>query len=237
MFEIDRNAVTRWSHKRDINALPLNVKVDCPSCGTSLVNSNLDFSQGYNQEVYHARVTCMACQRPAHFFAMNWSPDNDTKSLNARYFIDPSPRPNIYLPPDVDYLTFSPRFVEVYRQAAEAEAKGFNELVGMGYRKALEMLITDYLIAEQPDKQDTILRATLGGRIDNFIENPRLQRVARHAAWLGNDETHYDRLHPYADLDDLKTFLQLVLDWISMEVKAKALDETAAARKKAKAPQ
>jgi len=177
----------------------------------------------------------MACHQPAHLFAVNWSPADDTKSLNARYFIDPSPKPDLYLPTNVDYETFSPRFVEAYRQATEAEALGLNELVGMGYRKALEMLITDYLIAQHPDKESEIEQATLGQCIGNYIDNPQLQRAAKHASWLGNDETHYYRRHPDANTDDLRRFLHLTLDWISMEVKANSLDEAAAVRKKGKA--
>ena len=231
MLEIDRGSVTRWREKAGVNALPININVDCPSCGKSLVNSILDFSQGYNQEIYHARVTCMACQNPAHFFVVNWSPANDTASQNARIFIDPSPAPSVYLPSNIKFEAFSPRFLDVYRQAAEAEAAGLNELVGMGYRKALEMLITDYLIAQNPDKRSDIARATLSKRIERYIDTPQLQRAAKHATWLGNDETHYERLHPDASIDDLKKFLYLTLDWISMEAKAKSLDEAAALKR------
>lgn len=235
MIEVQTNLVKDWTKtQHNKPRVPIFIKVDCPSCGTSLVGFKLEFTQMSYNEVYHARANCMACRKPAHLFMVNWTPQDDPDNLKARIFIDPSPKPNVYLPTNVDYQTFSPRFVEVYRQAAEAEVMGFNELAGMGYRKALEMLLVDYLIAEQPDNQDAILRETLGNRIEKFIENPQLQRAARHAAWLGNDETHYDRRHPDADLDDLKTFLHLTLDWISMEVKAKSLDEAAAARKKAK---
>ncbi|MEK0405122.1 hypothetical protein WNX62_16005, partial [Lactiplantibacillus plantarum] len=45
----------------------------------------------------------------------------------------------------------SPRFVSVYTQSFKAERIGLAELAGMGYRKALEMLVKDYAIHKFPN--------------------------------------------------------------------------------------
>jgi hypothetical protein len=41
--------------------------------------------------------------------------------------------------------------------------------------------------------------------------------VAKRAAWLGNDETHYIRKWEDKDLDDLKKLIKLTVLWIEME--------------------
>jgi len=55
------------------------------------------------------------------------------------------------------------------------------------------------------------------------IEAARVKQMARRAAWLGNDETHYSRKWEDKDLHDLKKVLELTTDWISMEELTKSV--------------
>lgn len=50
--------------------------------------------------------------------------------------------------------TFSLKFIEIYNQALKAEAIELNEISEMGFRKALEFLIKDYVILRKPDKAE-----------------------------------------------------------------------------------
>ena len=72
-----------------------------------------------------------------------------------------------------------------------AEQLKLDQICGIGYRKALEFLLKDFLIKEHPDKKEEIQKKLLGRCIKEYIENPNLMDVAKRAAWLGNDQAHY----------------------------------------------
>ena len=50
----------------------------------------------------------------------------------------------------------SEAFVKIYNQAKIAEANDLDEIAGMGYRKALEFLIKDYLIHKNSEIKEEI---------------------------------------------------------------------------------
>lgn len=111
----------------------------------------------------------------------------------------------------------SPRFSEIYNQAFFAEQHNLLEICGVGYRKALEFLIKDYSIKNHYDKKDKIQKSPLSFCINKYINDHRIKSVAKRAAWLGNDETHYLRKWEEKSLTDLKTLINLTLHWIEME--------------------
>ncbi|MBI5787992.1 MAG: DUF4145 domain-containing protein [Candidatus Schekmanbacteria bacterium] len=86
----------------------------------------------------------------------------------------------------------------------------------MGYRKALEFLIKDYLISEAPNDatKDEIKKEFLGDTIKKRVNDPNVKSVAERAVWLGNDETHYERKWQDKDLSHLKQLIQLTIHWI-----------------------
>jgi hypothetical protein len=87
----------------------------------------------------------------------------------------------------------------------------------MGYRKALEFLIKDYLILRRPADHKTIETIMLGPCIENYVTDQKIKDIAKRATWLGNDETHYQRRWINKDLGDLKTMVSLALHWIDAE--------------------
>jgi hypothetical protein len=109
------------------------------------------------------------------------------------------------------------KFCEIYDQAHKAEEYSLLQVCGVGYRKALEFLIKDYLISKHPEDEAAIKAKPLGRCIDDDVEDPKTKAVAKRATWLGNDETHYQRLWIDKDLSDLKTLITLVLYWIEAE--------------------
>lgn len=90
----------------------------------------------------------------------------------------------------------------------------------MGYRKALEFLIKDYLTLLTPSDEDGIKKTALGNCI-NKIDNTSIKQLARRATWLGNDETHYIRKWEDKDITDLKNLIDLTCSYIIMEAKSK----------------
>jgi hypothetical protein len=111
----------------------------------------------------------------------------------------------------------SSNFCEIYNQALSAEEDGLLEICGVGYRKALEFLVKDYLIKNNADREMEIKKKFLGNCIEQDISNDNIKTMAKRAAWLGNDETHYLRKWEGKDLNDLKKLIDATLYWIEME--------------------
>ena len=111
----------------------------------------------------------------------------------------------------------SPTFVNTYNQAQFAEAQGLTEICGIGYRRALEFLVKDYLIHLSPDEEDTIKAEFLGASIKR-INNDRIKVLAERSTWIGNDETHYVRKHEDFDYTDMKRFIIAMVRYIESEL-------------------
>jgi hypothetical protein len=106
----------------------------------------------------------------------------------------------------------------MYNQALEAEARGLDNICGVGFRRSLEFLIKDYVKkGSRKEDADAIERSPLGACIGQYVSDP-VKSVAKRAAWLGNDETHYVRKWEDKDLKDLKTLIDLTVTWITSEL-------------------
>ena len=118
----------------------------------------------------------------------------------------------------------SPTFVVIYNQANRAEQNGLDQVAGPGYRKALEHLVKDFLadmyVSDQKKKNE-VLQSLLGACIEKHVDDLRLKAVAKRAAWLGNDETHYLRKWTDKDLQDLKNLVRMTVSWVDLVVTSK----------------
>jgi len=114
-------------------------------------------------------------------------------------------------------IEISSMFETIYNEAYSAEQQNLMEISGVGYRKALEFLIKDYLISNDEKSKDKIQKMRLGNCINDLVEDKRIKSVAKRAVWLGNDETHYLRKWEGKDLTDLKKLIDLTVHWIEME--------------------
>lgn len=111
----------------------------------------------------------------------------------------------------------SPNFSSIYGEAYKAEQYGLTQICGVGYRKALEFLLKDYLIADLPADRSNIEAVMLGQCIESYVTDQKIKDVAKRATWLGNDETHYKRKWIDKDLRDLKRMIDLSCHWIEAE--------------------
>lgn len=147
-------------------------------------------------------------------------PDNSTAHLagvnTLRYIIEKA------FPESINKV--SPTFCIAYNQSYQAEGNNLDQVCGPGYRKALEFLIKDFLInylfPDDEAAKEKILRSTLGKCIDDYIEEDKIKSVAKRAAWLGNDETHYYRKWTDKDLSDLKILISLTVNWIDLIIQS-----------------
>lgn len=112
----------------------------------------------------------------------------------------------------------SSQFEVIYNQSYLAEQMSLFEICGVGYRKALEFLIKDYLSGKFSSEEENIKNKNLGRCIDDYVDFEKLKMVAKRAIWLGNDETHYLRKWETKDLNDLKKLIDLTIHWIEAEI-------------------
>jgi hypothetical protein len=111
----------------------------------------------------------------------------------------------------------SPDFVGIYNQASAAEAQGWTDVAGPGFRKALEFLLKDYAIRLHPDDREWIRRAQLAQVISKHFTDPSMSVVFSRATWLGNDQTHYERRWISHDIDNLKRLIDASVLLIELE--------------------
>ncbi|MFG5393383.1 hypothetical protein ACFJX6_08420 [Enterococcus faecalis] len=113
-----------------------------------------------------------------------------------------------------------PEFKDIYEQSLEAESQGLNKIAGVGFRKSIEFLIKEYVIHKDPDSSEEVKSKFLGKVInENLSEFPKIQTLAKAAVWIGNDETHFVRVHDDKDIQDMKEFLTAAALFISAELK------------------
>ncbi|GGN67678.1 DUF4145 domain-containing protein [Oceanobacillus indicireducens] len=114
----------------------------------------------------------------------------------------------------------SPNFVEIYNQSYHSEQMELHLISGIGYRKALEFLVKDYLIYLKPEDKEEILNEQLSPCI-NMLDNHTIKEIARRASWLGNDEAHYLRKWEDKDIEDLKKLIEVTVYFIAMDIAGK----------------
>lgn len=120
----------------------------------------------------------------------------------------------------------SPSFCEIYNQAYAAQQMNLFQICGVGYRKALEFLIKDYVMSlVGEDEKAGIMRKNLSQCINENINNQNIKSVAERAVWIGNDETHYMRKWETKDVGDLTVLIELTIHWIESEVETKRILE------------
>ncbi|MEH7254289.1 hypothetical protein V7111_19385 [Neobacillus niacini] len=133
---------------------------------------------------------------------------------------------------DEEIEALSPNFVSIFNQAHHAEQEKLDLICGVAYRKALEYLIKDYVLAMYPEDETKIKTMLLQQCIQKFITQPTIKNMAERATWLGNDETHYIRKWEDKDLKDLKNLIDLTVYFISMSLKALRYQEEMVAGRK-----
>lgn len=114
----------------------------------------------------------------------------------------------------------SPDFCSIYNQAYASQQYRLNDISGMAYRKALEFLVKDYAIMLQPNDKDNIVKAPLSRCINDYIDNNRIKKLAVASAWLGNDETHYERKFKDYNIDNLVEFINAIVSFIDSDISA-----------------
>mgnify|MGYP000168601665 CR=1 FL=1 len=215
MHKLPKNAGQNWYITNNVY-VPKAVLCGCYHCG----NVPVSFAQEgktwqKREDSMYISMCCPMCNKNVHFWLrIRKNQENRDNAPNVTdIFIEP--HPPLRLNYDSRINKISPDFAEIYRQAVLAEEYGLHSLVGIGYRKALEFLLKDWMCREKPDDAEEIKKKKLGECIKIYIQDIRLKNCLERTVWLGNDETHYIREWPEKDLDDLKKLLALSLNFIA----------------------
>jgi hypothetical protein len=85
----------------------------------------------------------------------------------------------------------------------------------MGYRKAFEFLLKDYLIyVGKMNVEEAQKEHRLKVCIDLLKEDDLIHKLATNTANLGNDFSHYYRKMVDKEILDLKHLINTLVDWI-----------------------
>ena len=207
-----------------LNSTTYYVSIDepaeCPICKHSLKPSILHKELIFdNNDKINLYVTylCTHCYKPfiCQFTQFDKEPNKQHSYVSDNLSLI---EPNTFQKRsfDVCIKEISPDFVDIYNQAFEAEHRHLDQISGIGYRKALEFLIKDFLIKHEHKEIEKVNPTALGTCINTMIDNPQLKTVASRATWLGNDQTHYEQKYQDKDIADLKRLIDLSVHWITM---------------------
>lgn len=194
---------------------------ECPHCHKHIIPK---FKPNYLVErlyVIYATLICpnIECDKP---FIAEYARE-DSEKYNYERIVKYSVISEKF---SAEIIEISPEFNKIFNEAFFAEQNNLFEICGVGYRKALEFLIKDYLIVQFPDKKASIKKNSISNCINFHIEDARLKSTASRAIWLGNDQTHYEKKWNDKNLSDLKTLIKLTINWIESEILTKKFNES-----------
>lgn len=181
----------------------------CPCCHRAVL-PQICGSYYTNSPNVSKGIVVLLCPGCSNFFVAIY----DFDSKDKEYIIYPKEKSN----PNIDETIrkISPMFCKIYEEALCAEQNDLEEISGIGYRKALEFLVKDYTIHENPSERENIEKELLSQSIKR-IDNPKIQILASRAAWIGNDETHYVRKHESLSVNEMKRFIHSLLLFMASE--------------------
>lgn len=188
---------------------------ECPVCHMA---TSPTFLNGYLIGSKENRIPLTAylilyCPGCEHIYIATYLFTNGTSHS---ILIDAHPKYSVKKSFSSNIIELSPEFVNIYSQALEAESNNNTKgLSGLGYRKAIEFLIKDYLIKLKHQDKDTIINMDLGNCIKKLDSD--LQDIALASTWLGNDEVHYFRKNEGYSSNDLKEFIDCLVTDIERE--------------------
>lgn len=189
----------------------------CPHCSVSidakiLYAALLSDPEDEEESVVYALNFCSYCNKC--FLSFHQYNDNS----DVFTFISSAPNAKSISNFSDNIANLSPKFVETYSDSLSAENSGLLSICGMGYRKALEFLVKDYIIHNNSNLASDIKKKPLAKCIVDHITDERLKKLATASAWIGNDETHYVRKHSNYDFKDLKIFINAFITYIDAEL-------------------
>jgi hypothetical protein len=193
----------------------VDIVTKCPHCNQTGRQEPITGSMNMKENSLFVTTECLNCFNLAtHAY---FCEDNYSGSFNDYY-------QNTY-PNFSDDINISekvkheyPDFLRILVQSQKAEEADLNELAGMGYRKALEFFVKEYVTQNLDGgaEKNSILSEPLGETIKR-LENPLLQSISKASSWLGNDQTHMVQKHPEYGINDIKKYIKVLTNLVEAE--------------------
>lgn len=214
--------------------MPYNVKIHnynvvlnevpdkCPACGMYVNFGQLNPLQHSNYLIIKCVCPSDACKAP---ILLNYKVIEAEKAHLRNIFILDGSKIKCMYGNEKTISEISEKFVKIYNQAQQAELSGLDLICGVGYRKAFEYLIKDYVSKDKPDDAEKIKDMSVSSVIEKYITCSDLKEMAKRAIWLGNDETHIVRKWEEKDLDDLKKLIDITVVTIKRNEQIKSYNQ------------
>lgn len=195
--------------------VPYDLPNECPICHHKVIIGNAQ-TVTYNNEKQTLQGLYICPNENCKNFFLAYYRLNDA----ANHFILERYIPNIIAGTEFSDIikNISSSFVSIYYEALQAKESGLLQIAGPGFRKAFEFIIKDYAKSISPKEEHENIEKSFSGKVvSEFINDPRIQKLAERTLWLGNDETHYLRKWKNHDLTDLLSLIELTIYWINMD--------------------
>lgn len=217
-----KNTVSVLSKNGNRHRVVVDEPEVCPHCGnfmSPMLIEAFNLGTSFDELLNILTVYCCTVSDCHKFFALNYKRQFSSSDFteSEKYYYRPPI--NVTLPENIEKV--SPMFVEIYKEAVQAEQDGLENIAGVGYRKAAEFLIKDYVISKNPDQEEQVKNMFLGKVISDYLGDfPKVQSLAKAVAWIGNDETHYVRKHNDKDIQHLKRFILATAQFLAADFDA-----------------
>lgn len=189
----------------------------CPNCkkptNPHLINSDYVALDNIRNSIV-ATFRCLGCKHfwVEEFIATECYIHDQTAYSIEHLEVIPNLPSDIPISDDVELV--SPIGKQIYVQALKAEHEQLDHIAGIGYRKALEFFVKDFVILTNPDDKTKIEKMLLKQVIEKYIDDNDLKTFALASAYIGNDEGHFYRKNPDKDFTHLKKYLHGVIYYL-----------------------
>lgn len=202
-----------------LSDLEYQIPKNCPHCNYSNMptifgNKLFDFNK--NKKMVVIGWKCTNCFEK---YITSHSRSNSSNEKNTEFlFIYPSLKSRKF---SNNIEKLSPKFIEIYTEAAYSEHAGHYSSAGIAYRLALEILIKDYAIQELDKDKDEVSKKKLYSAIEEYLPNTNFQKVADVIRLKGNDYTHFKEKFDEVTFDTMKDYFNIFIDLIDVQLKIK----------------
>lgn len=203
------------TYTQKIHNINVPIPNSCPHCHGKIAPvvtySTINEIENTGAESLAMLLECPICKR---YYALQFLINEYRTKLELVSYTY-QPKVDINIPEQIDIV--SENFREIYTQSEIALSHDLIDIAGMGYRKSTEYLIKDYLIYKNVDIPEKIIKLQLKQAILK-LDNEDIKSLALACAYLGNDHAHILKKFENNDITDLKTFLDTLMHYISMQV-------------------
>lgn len=207
------------SYQRDPKAnvqVPATIPEICPVCGRGTALNPMFFTAGPDGVIFVFRCSHRDCQSVFAYLQENKTNGNRVISLPANNKFEGIP---------TEALSVSDKFTEIYFEASSVDQLNYHHLDGMGYRRALEFLVKDYLVYFGiVDNTDDAYHLSFSSAIDK-LDNDDLKHLAKASSWLGNDQTHTEIKWTDYTVEDLKSFIKAFTAFILFRINSQKAND------------